>query len=382
MKILIDAQPLLGQKTGIGNYTDNLIKEFNKLTYETQLITNQTVNFKRLNEIQLTGKQIYLVNKIYPYKVFRRLIPSKFFYSLPIDLFSKKSERDDLVFHGTNFISLPTCYAKQVITIHDLAFMKFPNVVEQNIYDYMMRWVPYSIKHADHLIAVSENTKRDILEYFDYPEDKIHVVYSAADERYKKQLDDTIEQVKLKYSLPNKYFLYLGTLEPKKNLPIIIEALAKLKNEYGSQQKLVVVGAKGWKFNPIFERVTELGLEEDVIFTGYIADEDLPAIYSGATAFTFPSFYEGFGIPLLEAMQCEIPVIASNASCIPEVVGDGGILLDPNDVDGWTKAMHKISTNALLHEEYIRKGLNQASKFSWEKTAQQTIEVYKKALKG
>lgn len=216
MKILIDAQPLLGKKTGIGNYTENLIKEFNNLTYETQLITNQTVNFKRLNEIQLTDKQLYLKNKIYPYKVIRRLSPSKFFYSLPIDLFSKKNERDNLVFHGTNFISLPTRYAKQVITIHDLAFMKFPNVVEQNIYDYMMRWVPYSIKHADQLIAVSENTKRDILEFFDYPEDKIHVVYSAANERYKKQLDDTIEQVKLKYSLPNKYFLYLGTLEPKK----------------------------------------------------------------------------------------------------------------------------------------------------------------------
>lgn len=155
-----------------------------------------------------------------------------------------------------------------------------------------------------------------------------------------------------------------------------------MKNEFGSQQKLVVVGAKGWKFNPIFELVTELGLENDVIFTGYIADEDLPAIYSGATAFTFPSFYEGFGIPLLEAMQCEIPVIASNASCIPEVVGDGGILLDPNDVDGWTKAMHDISTDTPLHEEFVRKGLNQASKFSWEKTAQLTIEVYKKALQG
>lgn len=381
MKILIDSQPLMGQKTGIGNYTEKLINELSLLPVTLELITNQTVNFKKLNDINITGENVTLNNKLYPYKIFRRVIKSNILYSFPIDFNLNRIDCGNTVFHATNFISLPTKYAKQVVTIHDLAFMKYPKVVEQKIYNYMMRWVPYSVNLADEIIADSENTKKDIIELLKVPENKISVIYLAADKHFKKQLNMVITNVKLKYKLPDKYFLYLGTLEPKKNLPLLIEAMKLLKQNYDSEYKLVVVGAKGWKFNPIFERVHELGLEEDVIFTGYIADQDLPAIYSGATAFMFPSLYEGFGIPLLEAMQCEVPVIASNASCIPEVVNKGGILLDPTDVESWVEAMHNISSDKELHQQYVKKGLEQASKFSWEKVARETLEVYEKALK-
>lgn len=152
--------------------------------------------------------------------------------------------------------------------------------------------------------------------------------------------------------------------------------------KYSIKEKLVIVGAKGWKFNPIFEKVQQLQLDNDIIFMGYLADEDLPAIYSGASVFTFPSLYEGFGIPLLEAMQCEVPVIASNTSSIPEVVGDAGILLDPHDIDEWAENIYRVLTNKDLYEELIAKGKQQASKFSWEKVANETLAVYEKALKG
>lgn len=382
MKLYIDAQPLLGQKTGIGRYTNNLIKSFSKSDISIELVANQLVNFKRLNNIQIVDRALNLTNKIYPYKIIRRLMSPNILYKFPIDVSVKKAYKHNSVFHATNFITLPTKYAKQVVTIHDLAFMKFPDVVEKNIYEYMMKWVPYSINKAEQIIADSIHTKNDILQLFDVPEEKINVVYLAADKRFQKQSVQQIQSVRKKYNLAQEYLLYIGTLEPKKNLVTLIDVYHTLKTGYSVQEKLVIVGAKGWKFNPIFEKVQQLQLENDIIFMGYIADEDLPAIYSGATVFTFPSLYEGFGIPLLEAMQCEVPVVAANTSCIPEVVGDAAILADPYDIEKWAESIYQIISDHSLKEELIAKGLEQASKFSWEKVAKETLAVYEKALKG
>jgi len=382
MKLYIDGQPLLGNKTGIGHYTNNLINELAIKNISIEIVTNQIGNRKLLEEINIINfKNIKLSNKLFPYKVIRRLMNYNILYGLPIDLLEKK-KKSYSVFHATNFITLPTKYAKQVVTIHDLAFMKFPDVVEKNIYEYMMKWVPYSINKADQIIADSIHTKNDILQLFDVPEEKINVVYLAADKRFQKQSVQQIQSVRKKYNLAQEYLLYIGTLEPKKNLVTLIDVYHTLKTEYSVQEKLVIVGAKGWKFNPIFEKVQQLQLENDIIFMGYIADEDLPAIYSGATVFTFPSLYEGFGIPLLEAMQCEVPVVAANTSCIPEVVGDAAILADPYDIEKWAESIYQIISDHSLKEELIAKGLEQASKFSWEKVAKETLAVYEKALKG
>lgn len=383
MKIYIDGQPLLGNKTGIGHYTYNLIHELANKKIPIEIFTNQMLNKKRIETINISGLQnVKLRNKIYPYKVIRRLMGSNKLYEFPIDVFENKSYKSNSIFHATNFISMPTKYAKQVITIHDLAFMKFPEVVEQHIYDYMMRWVPYSITKADQIIADSLQTKKDILEYFNVPEDKINVVYLAADKRFHKQDEQQIQNIREKYNLSEEYILYIGTLEPKKNLVTLIDVYYLLKGKYSIKEKLVIVGAKGWKFNSIFEKVKQLHLENDIIFMGYIADEDLPAIYSGANVFTFPSLYEGFGIPLLEAMQCEVPVVVSNTSCIPEVVDKAAMLVDPYDVEGWAENIYKIISNKILREDLITKGIEQASKFSWEKLANETLAVYEKALKG
>lgn len=379
MKIYLDGQPLIGNKTGIGHYTNNLLKEFFSKKLPVELITNQITNKNKLKVLNLSRDNIKAKNKIYPYKAIRRLMGHNILYDFPIDLIGVKSNS---IFHATNFITLPTRYAKQVVTIHDLAFMKFPEVVESNIYQYLMRWVPYSIKKADQIIADSIQTKADIIEYFTIPEDKINVVYLAADSKFKKESQEKIEIVKVKYKLPIKYLLYLGTLEPKKNITTLIDVYNQLKQKYSIEEKLVIVGTKGWKFNPIFEKIKDLHLENDVIFTGYVDDEDLPSIYSGASVFTFPSIYEGFGIPLLEAMQCEIPVVASNTSCIPEVVEDAGLLIDPYDINKWVEAIYQILINHELRMNLVQKGIEQSNKFSWEKVANETLEVYKKALKG
>lgn len=381
MKIYIDGQPLIGNKTGIGYYTQNLVESYLKTNLDVIIITNQILNKKRM-ETLAENEVSHVNNKLFPYKVLRKLMLPTFFYKYPIDTNLKKEERENAVYHATNFITLPTKYAKQVITIHDLAFMKFPKVVDESIYKYMMKWVPYSISRADQIIADSIHTKRDILAFFDIPEDKVNVVYLAADNRFQKRSIEDIHFVKSKYKLPEKYILYVGTLEPKKNLVTLIEVYYQLKKRYAIEEKLVIVGAKGWKFDSIFEKIQQLELQDDICFTGYIDDEDVPSIYSGASIFAFPSTYEGFGIPLLEAMQCEVPVVASNASCIPEVVGEAGLLFDPYDIDGWVEGMYNILTKEALRTELIHKGLQQASQFSWEKTAKETLAVYEKALKG
>ncbi|WP_369594570.1 glycosyltransferase family 4 protein [Lysinibacillus pakistanensis] len=383
MKLYIDGQPLLGHKTGIGHYTNNLINELILTNISIEVVTNQIVNQKRLKSINFKDRQlknIKLTNKLYPYKVIRRLMKHNVLYNFPIDLFEEKLNRSNSVFHATNFIMLPTRHAKQVVTIHDLAFMKFPDVVERNIYEYMMRWVPYSIEVADHIIADSFNTKKDILELFDIPKEKITVVHLAADAKFEKQTYEQITLVREKYNLPANYLLYLGTLEPKKNLVTLIDVYALLKQRYNVKEKLVIVGAKGWKFNPIFYKVKELNLEQDIIFMGYIADEDLASIYSGASVFTFPSLYEGFGIPLLEAMQCEVPVVASNTSCIPEIVGEAALLVNPYDIELWAEKIYQVISSPILQMDLISKGKQQASKFSWEKVALDTLKVYKKVV--
>lgn len=380
MKIIIDGQPLLGKRTGIGRYTKKLIDEYLTYNLSVELFFNQMLNTNRyksfLNE-EFKGN-ITINNSRFPYKLIRKFKKSKAWYKYPIDL--KYKVNSNTIYHATNFITVPTRYAKQVITIHDLAFLKFPNVVEEHIYRYLVDWVSYSVEISDEIIADSLSTKNDLIDLFEVPENKVTVVYLAAEDHFQKQTNIEINRIRKKYDIPERYMLFVGTLEPKKNLITLVEAIYHLKKVYSIVEKLVIVGAKGWKYDPLFETVKNYKLENDVIFLGYIEDKDLPSVYSGACVFTFPSIYEGFGIPLLEAMQCEVPIIASSTSSIPEVVGDAGLLVKPLDVEEWVHGIYQILTDVTLRQDLVNRGKRQAEKFSWKKVASETAEVYKKAL--
>jgi glycosyltransferase involved in cell wall biosynthesis len=265
--------------------------------------------------------------------------------------------------------------AKLINTIYDIIPYLFPETYTFSTSFRFKCILPITLKISDKIIVISHHTKKDIIKHFKIPEDKIKVIHLAANENYKPLKENEINKVRKKYNLNYPFILYVGGLEPKKNIPTLLKALYKLKKQ-GIEHKLVITGEKRWKYKSIFETMEKLNLQRDVIFTGYVPDEDLPALYNAADLFVYPSLYEGFGLPPLEAMQCGTPVITSNTSSLPEVVGDAGIMVNPYDVDELANEMYEVLTNDGLRDELSKKGLERAKLFSWKKCAEETLKVY------
>ncbi len=266
---------------------------------------------------------------------------------------------------------------KVIITLHHL----IPYVVSDfdNESSFFWRLNVKEMKKADRIITVSNFSKNEIVNHVGYPEAKIAVIYHGVDyERFKPAPRD--EKLMSKYELPvdKKLILYVGSEHPRKNVPTLIKAFSKLK-KVNEGVKLVKVGNPAWKNEreKLLRLIYELGLESEVLFLNYVPEEDLPKLYNAADLFVLPSLYEGFGVPLLEAMASGTPVVASNSSSIPELVGDAGVMVDPNDFEGLAQAMYKVLTNVNLSREMIQRGLRRANLFTWEKAAEQTLEVYK-----
>ena len=269
-----------------------------------------------------------------------------------------------------------------MVTIHDIISILFPQNIPFASRMFYSKWMPFSYAKAKHIISISESTKRDIMRVLKIPENKITVIHNGYDAKLKKKISrEEIAKVKVKYSLPQDYLLHIGTLEPRKNLDFLIDVFCEaIKDKKNANLSLVITGKKGWYFEGLFEKVRKLELEEKVIFTGYIDEGDKGAIYQGAKIFTFPSLYEGFGLPPLEAMACGVPVISSNTSSMPEVIGDAGELISPKNKMAWVEAITRINGDDKLYVEMQRKNAIQVEKFDWEKTAQKTIEVYERCV--
>jgi glycosyltransferase involved in cell wall biosynthesis len=249
-------------------------------------------------------------------------------------------------------------------------------------------------KKADKIMADSFSTKEDLVNIYKIDPAKIKVVYLGVSKDFKpiKKDNPQLKRVRKKYSLPaspsggpKPFILYFGTIEPRKNLILLIKAFEALKEktiwkgfegDVFSDLKLVIAGAKGWLYKDIFKEVENSKYKKDIIFTGFVDDKDKPHLYNLANLFVYPSFFEGFGFPPLEAMACGVPTIVSNASSLPEIVGDGAVMIDPYNVDELAFAIRKVLEDKDLRENLIKKGLKQAKKFSWDKTAQEVLEVF------
>lgn len=279
------------------------------------------------------------------------------------------------LFHSPDFTLPPVLPGtRTLVTLHDLSFVRLPHCFPPTLHEYLMRNVPLAARRADLILADSEHTRRDVIELLGVTPQRVRTVYPGVEPRFCPIADaDTLQAVREKYHLPSQFILSVGTVQPRKNYAALISALARLPH---ADIHLVIVGGRGWLYQDIFARVDELGLQERVHFVGFAADADLPAIYNLAQVFALPTLYEGFGLPPLEAMACGVPVLTSDNSSLPEVVGDAGLMVDAGDMDALTDALTRLLDDADLRRTLIERGLARARRFTWQDTARQVLQAY------
>ena len=273
---------------------------------------------------------------------------------------------------------------RSVVTVHDLGYLAFPQAHRTADRIYLNASTRWSATQAAAVIADSQATKSDLVAAYGVPPDKIQVVYLGRDAMLAPVHESVAHAaIRERYGIAGRYLLYVGTLQPRKNLARVIEAFGRLAGTPAlSDVQLVLAGKRGWLYDDLFTQVARGGLSSWVIFPGYIEDAHLPTLLSGALAFVFPSLYEGFGIPVLEAGACDVPVITSNTSSLPEVAGDAALLVDPHDVDAIADAMFRLVTDEALRAELTRRGRENIKRFSWEKCARETLAVLEAVANG
>ena len=298
--------------------------------------------------------------------------------ALPVELARRRVD----VLHALGFVSPCAWRGPTVVTVYDLSFLRYPRVFNRGNRLYLSRFTPPSLRRATRVIAISEHTRQDVIQLCGVPPERVTTIHLAADERFHPADPAEIVRFRARRGLPDRYILYLGTLEPRKNVSTLVRAYAELRRAGITDHALVLAGARGWQYEPIFALVRELGLEQQVLFPGFVAAEEQALWYTAAQIFAFPSLYEGFGLPLLEAMACGTPVVASTSSSLPEVVGDAGILVEPTDVGGLASALRDVLENDALRRRLREAGLVRARTFSWRKMAEETVRVYDELLQG
>ncbi len=279
--------------------------------------------------------------------------------------------------HSMAFVSPLITTTPSVVTVYDLSFHRMPNRFQRSRRAYLSIFTRLSCRRARRIIAISKHTKKDIVSVFNVPSDRIDVVYPGCDSLFQRVGEKAVAEFRRQRGLPEKFLLYLGTIEPRKNLSALITAFAKLRPE---GIKLVCAGGRGWMYEDVFQTVEELHLSRDVIFPGFVPREELPLWYSAAHAFVYPSSYEGFGVPVLEAMACGAPTITTNSSSLPEVAGDAAHLVPPDDSDALAAALNEILTKRDLRTQLSSRGPQRARLFTWLVAARLTAQTYAHAL--
>jgi len=292
-----------------------------------------------------------------------------------------RQARLDLL-HGAVNINPALSLCPTVVTVHDLSFMRYPQAFPPMQRAYLRSQVRRSVRAARRVIAVSQATRQDVIELFRAPPERVDVVYNGVDASFCPAPAAEVEAFRRRAGLPERFILHLGTLEPRKNLVRLVQAFAQVRGNQAGQPpvKLVLAGGRGWDYDAIFAEVARQGLEQEVLFPGYVADQELAWWYRAAALFIYPSLLEGFGLPVLEAMACGAPVITSNRSSLPEVAGEAALLVDPTAVDALAAALLRLLSDAGLAGELRSRGLAQAARFPWSRTAQETAAVYRRAL--
>jgi glycosyltransferase involved in cell wall biosynthesis len=372
MKIGIDGRAAKWYRgTGIGTYTYQLISSLNT----TDILNEYMLFMPESSNMDIS------FNKNFHIKNISEGNKSNFWdeVNIPNILMDKDIELYHVPQNGVGLPKEKNC--PFIITLHDVIPLRMPETVGDNYLRIFNHEMPEIISRCDGIITVSQFSKYDIAKAFNFPLDKIHVTHLAAENIYapldKELCSALIEQ---NYGITGDYILYVGGFSPRKNIVGLIEAFSKLKQKYNKDIKLVIAGKQGKSYSIYKNRTISLGVEDSVLFPGFIPIEHLPHLYNASKLLVYPSFYEGFGLPPVEAMACGVPVITSNVTSIPEVLGDSAILINPHDVDELCSSMHNVLSNDILRESLILKGLVRSSELSWDKTAKDTLLAYSKTI--
>ena len=293
---------------------------------------------------------------------------------LPVETFTGPAD----LYHATDFVLPPTLpRTRTLLTVHDLSFVRVPDATSPSLRRYLESVVPRSVRRADHVLADSRATMSDLMEVYQTPSDKITVLYSGVDSRFGRVSNGTtLARILDKYGLKDlQYVLSVGTVQPRKNYSRVIRALSELRDR-GIDIHYAIAGGSGWLEDEMYRSIRESRMDDRVHILGFVSDQDLPALYSGARALLAVSLYEGFGLPVLEAMACGTPVITSNLSSLPEVAGDSGVLVNPLDIDAITDSVVALLADSDLREQNIAEGLEHVKRFSWANAARQLKSVY------
>jgi glycosyltransferase involved in cell wall biosynthesis len=387
MKVIMGTDSLHGPLTGVGRYTVELCK---RLINAPDIKEMEGFDFGKFHSIQNRLKEIDKENKSENISVANSTL-SKLRVSLSqsriaTSLYEQYAttvcglllkQRSDSLFHSPNF-HLPKFTGKSVVTIHDLSYLLFPEYHPSARTAWMTKLVPKAVKNSSHIICVSESTKADLIENYNVDPQKVSVTYLGVDPKFNVRGAESTSPVIESYGLSfGQYLLCVSTIEPRKNIEGLINAFLRLDKTTRMQHPLVLIGGFGWLCGQLEQSLDEL-VSEGVIHLGFVPQDELPFLYSGARCFVYPSFYEGFGLPVLEAQASGVPVISSNTSSLPEVASEEAILVDPYDGDGLLSAMNRAIDDENWLESCSLSGLQKSHDFTWDKCAQATIEVYKK----
>lgn len=282
--------------------------------------------------------------------------------------------------HSTGYVAPRLWGRASVVTVCDLSFIRYPALFNRANRLYLQLFTRLSVKRADRVLTISEHTRQDVIGLLGVPPDRVTTTYCGVDETFHPLAPEQVEAYRKQRGLPDRYVLYLGTLEPRKNVLTLLRAFGHLRARGDIPHRLVLAGAPGWQYESIYDTVAALGLGSAVQFLGFVAPSEQTLCYNGADLFVYPSLYEGFGLPVLEAMACGVPVVSSNAASLPEVVGDAGVQVDPLDDVGLAEAMGLVLSDASLHNTLRCAGIERARRFSWFSMAQQTLQVYDQVL--
>jgi glycosyltransferase involved in cell wall biosynthesis len=372
MTIYIDVSSAVHAKAGIGRYAGSLAqaliaREPGRFT----LFYNRTSGSQPPDSLEAVPARTVRAG----YKPWRMAVWMGQLVGLGFNWLVPDAE----LFHATEHLLPPLGRVPTVLTVHDMIFKLFPEHQKRLNYLYLNATMPLYCRRANAIVTVSESSKRDIVTHYGLDPARVTVIHEAAAPEFAPSPPDRLDEVRRRYGLPEQYMIHVGTIEPRKNLTRLVEALQRLR-ESGLTIPLVVVGGKGWLYGEFFQQLEQSPVRDAVLFPGYVPSADLPAIFSAATVAVVPSVYEGFGLPVLEAMACGTPVVSSDASCLPEIGGEAALYFDPYDVAAMSDAIAGVWGDTRLRDEMRDQGLAQAAKFSWKRAAAETWALYESLL--